>query len=318
MTLKFYNININEDRKYLEVSTKYNLAYWMAADLYHYASSHKESFNEYEFDKMLKQYNLASDIFYEADEQAQFIEGDRKKCLYTLKKYIQSTMVDLRIDTIFVPITDSESEEIRDLSMMSEYYNFSEKYKNFLLPESLEYALIEAMNFFMSTESKIRELNSQFEFNDIEKNEQLTEDIIVDFMSAKEILDRAISSDAFQDSLISEFLISAHQDRNKVTNKNLISYISMHINYIELWREFFNIQEEIYKNFIEPTNIQDSEIEFNISQMEQYVSRINKAAIELNFLILRNMDIKLPHIEIYSARAIKGPVDFLTKKFIGN
>ena len=92
----------------------------------------------------------------------------------------------------------------------------------------------------------------------------------------------------------------------------------MHINYIELWREFFNIQEEIYKNFIEPTNIQDSEIEFNISQMEQYVSRINKAAIELNFLILRNMDIKLPHIEIYSARAIKGPVDFLTKKFIGN
>ena len=92
----------------------------------------------------------------------------------------------------------------------------------------------------------------------------------------------------------------------------------MHINYIELWREFFNIQEEIYKNFIDPANMQDSEIEFNVTQMEQYVSRINKAAIELNFLILRNMDIKLPHIEIYSARAIKGPIDFLAMKNIRN
>ena len=318
MTLKFYNINLNEDRKYLEVATKYNLAHWMVADLYHYASSYKDSFNEYEFDKMLKQYNLASNIFHEADDQAQFIKGDRKKCLHTLKKYTALSMVDLRIDTIFLPTTDSESEEIRDISMASEYYNFSECYKNFLLPESLEYALLEAMNFFMSTESKIRELDSQFEFNDIEKNEQLTEDIIVDLMSAKEILDRAISSDAFQDSLISEFLISAHQDREKVTNENVKSYISMHINYIDLWREFFNIQEEIYKNFIDPANMQDSEIEFNVTQMEQYVSRINKAAIELNFLILRNMGIKLPHIEIYSARAIKGPIDFLAMKNIRN
>ncbi|MDC1171043.1 hypothetical protein OAT61_02085, partial [Gammaproteobacteria bacterium] len=65
MTLKFYNINLNEDRKYLEVATKYNLAHWMVADLYHYASSYKDSFNEYEFDKMLKQYNLASNIFHE-------------------------------------------------------------------------------------------------------------------------------------------------------------------------------------------------------------------------------------------------------------
>lgn len=318
MTLKFYNSNVHLDHNYLEAATKYNLAHWMAVDLYHYATFYKDSFNDYEYKKMLDQYSLASNIFYEAEDYAQFIEGDRKKCLKALYHFTKLTMLDLKIDTIFSSSLDSETEEIRELSMQSRHDNFSRYYKKFLLSESLEYALLIAMEFFINAEYKMREFNSQFEFNDITKSNQLIEDIVVEIMSAKEVLNRSVSSDIYQDSLISEFLISTSKNKTKATNENLLDYINMHKNFLQLWREFFDIHEQTYRLFIDGAHTQDSELEFNTLQVEQYIARINKAAMEINFAILNNMDILLPHVEIYSARAIKGPIDYLTKRNINN
>ena len=43
--MKFYNLDKNLDLDYLEISTKLNLAYWIASDLYEYAESNKDNIN---------------------------------------------------------------------------------------------------------------------------------------------------------------------------------------------------------------------------------------------------------------------------------
>tara|TARA_B100000795_G_scaffold260465_1_gene236375 strand:+ start:847 stop:1803 length:957 start_codon:yes stop_codon:yes gene_type:complete len=318
MTLKFYNTNIDLDRNYLEVASKYNLVYWIASDLYHYATSYQGSFNEYEYERMIKQYNLASNLMYEADDIAQFIEGDRKKCLLTQRNFTELTLIDLRIDKIFSTKLDSESEELRYLSMQDKFDDFTDQYKQYLIPESIEYSLLEAMKYYAIAERAMAKFNAQFEFNNVEKNEQLIEDIVIELISARTLLNQVINNNTYQDSLISEFLISTYQHKETVCKSSLLNYISMNKGYVELWREFFATHEEVYRGFIESLDTQDCELEFNALQIEQYVSRINQAAIELNLFILSNMDIKIPHIEIYSARAIKGPIDFLTKRNIHN
>ena len=315
--MNFYNKGTNQDRLYLEIATKYNIAYWIASDLYHYTTSFPHDFNEYEYKRMLSQYSLAAQIMYESDDLAQFITGDHKTCLRAERVFIEACLIDFRIDKIFSPNLDSEAAEVQLRYMEDCFERYSEQYKQFLLPESCGHVLLQSFEYFANAQWAMIKLNSQFEFNTNEINKRFAEDIVDEFMSARILLDQGIDNINVHDEIISEFKIITSENKIKPLNEDFLEYFKANLNYMNLWREVYSLYEEFYKDLIlNSYDLPDSEIDLLNHNSEQYFSRINKSGIELSLAILDYMEIKVPHVEIYSARKIKNPTDFLIKKYL--
>jgi len=317
--MNFYNKDINQDRFYLEISTKYNTAYWITSDLYHYVTSYPDDFNEYEYEKMLAQYSLAAQIMHESDDLAQFVTGEHRRCLNAQRVFIEACLIDFRIDKIFLPSLDSETTEVQMRFMEDCFERYSNQYKRCLLTESCEYVLLDSFKYFANAQWAMMKLNSQFEFNTRETNEELTEDVVDHFMSARIIVDQGIDNKNVHDAIINEFKIITSEKEINLLKEDTLEYFKANLNYMNLWKELYSLYEEFYKDLIiNGYNLSDSEIDLLTYESEQYFSRINKSGIELNLMILDQMEVKIPHIEIYSARKIKNPTDFITKRYLGN
>ena len=77
--MNFFNQNIEQDRIFLELQTKLNFSYWIAADLEHYFDSCEKDINQFEYKKLLKQYKLAFDVFNSVDIEASRLSNKQQR-----------------------------------------------------------------------------------------------------------------------------------------------------------------------------------------------------------------------------------------------
>ena len=318
MSMKFYNLDKNLDLDFLEISTKLNLAYWIASDLYEYAESNKDNINEYEYERMLNQYSLAGQILHEADDLIQFLnQSEHKKCLLLLRHYVENSIIDFRIDNILLSTADSENQEIALQELINKFEEYSKKYANFLNPNSSEYALLESYKYLHAGSDAIFKLTSFYEFNSKNDNKELCEEVIENFMTGRILLDQSINNHDFIDQIQVEFNLSTFENKQAATKANLNKFYNLSLSILHLWREFYYINEQCYKDLLISNFNNIEELDLTAHNSEQYLYMINKTAIQLNQLILNNMGIDIPDIEIYSARKIKSPLDFIsvTKKY---
>ena len=313
--MKFYNQDLNNDRAYLEIMTKYNLSYWMAIDLYQYANSCLDDLNKYEYEKILSQYSLAIQTMHEADKLAELLKGDHRDCLSVQRDFLELCLEDHRLDNIFQINIDSESTETSDLFMKDKHDECSASYMNYLSPNSYEYKITLSMNYFSNAQMNMLKFHSNLEFYSNEHAQALIHLIIDDFMSARILLDQCLSCDECHNEVINEYLIMTLDIKKDKTNLALKEYFTANIEFTTLWREIFYLHEEFFKDLsLGELNLPPVDVDFFSCQADQMFLKLNKAALELQLMILNGMGVKMPYIEIYSARQIKSPIDFITYK----
>ena len=119
----FFNQNHYQDRHFLELQTKINFSYWIAADLEHYFDSCEKDINQLEYKVLLKQYELALDIFNNVDIDASELSVEQKDCLEIHKEHTYKCITE-ELNFFDKKLTDSESEEINTFHQINQHNNF--------------------------------------------------------------------------------------------------------------------------------------------------------------------------------------------------
>lgn len=316
--MKFFKQNINNDLNYLEISTKFNLAYWIACDLKEYGELYSKELNNYEYQRMQKQYDLAVQIYNEAEDLLQFVDAKyHKESLYALKNYVSKCIRSCSLDSIVTSNIDSENEEIQLNILEQDFNKFVNKYINHVIEDSFDYVLLDSFRYFHLAEKKMLELNSQFEFIDINKSISFAEKIVEDLMTARIIIDQGLQNDLCHDQIIDDFMLSINENKFLGSKENCEHFYNLSIQYLRLWREVYYIHEEFYKDqIIHKFALSEPEMDLFLHNAKKYYAQIYKNAIEINILILDNMGIKMPDIDVYCARKVKEPLDLIARKVL--
>ena len=79
------------------------------------------------------------------------------------------------------------------------------------------------------------------------------------------------------------------------------------------FRELCSIAKSFHLNLVDDIEfLASEEFSFVFNQMEQYQAKITKYAIENNLTELELLEVKMPHIEIFSRRLINDPIYEIT------
>ena len=312
--MKFFYTNPDQDKLYLKVNTLINISYWIASDAFHFASKQVKEINKYEYNNLQSQYDLANNLYKDAKDLSESLTGDHHKSAELLLNHSIKSFDEFQIDKIFMPeITSNELDKLDIQDAIFDEDLFYASYRKFLTPGDIESDFIKAELIFGSACNKMIHF-METGYKNYKAAAKDCNKIIEETMEARIILDHGISNDLYRKSLRKEYeIFNIDVDKN-IKLYSFDDYYEASMDYMNFWRDYFIIHEQYYKNFFEPDSCIYPEADFFNQTCGQYIFIMHKKAIELNLIILKNLGLEIPSFEIYSARKIISPIDFLEHK----
>jgi len=305
--MKFFNKNQEQDLIYLEISNKYNLAYWIAADLDHYVE-HKSNIRPHEYRKLIMQYKLAMDIFENAGYNSCQLVDDHKRCAEALKGFVGICLKEFNFYSK-AENQDSEAEEINFLKIMDDERDFHKDFVEFLSPNEAEGYIIKSYSYMTSASESLMLLDAE---SNPKRNLRLAESAVSNFRLAKETIDDCLQNEDCLDGIIDEYLIMASKNTVNLKDNAPYEFCKKNVEYMGVWREFYSLNEQLYKDvFIDSLDIDDSDYDFVNHENVQYLAKLNSLAIDICRTSLILMGCELENFEIYSNKLIIDPISHL-------
>lgn len=305
--MNFYFKDPYQDIKYIEVINTYNLAFWIATDANHFVEN-KSNINAFNLNKVINQYKLAVDTFEHAKNLSSYLKGDHKIAANALRQFVQMRLDDLDFFSEDNR-TDSETDEINLLLQLDHEKEFQANYMHFMNPNHAEYLIFKSYTCM----NKIAEdlLLVDPSTNSIENFER-AKNIVIGFNLAKKTINCAIQSPASFEGIIDEFEIINSFLAKKLTQQDFLKFCDKHIEYMKLWREYYSINEQTFKDiYIDNLSLEKSEYDLIEHEALSYQSKINKYGIEISKLALEFMNIDVPYIEVFSNKLFDNPLSFM-------
>ena len=305
--MKFFNKNKEQDLIYLEISNRYNLAYWIAADLDHYVEN-KSNISPHEYYKLILQYKLAVDIFEHAEYASYQLLDDHKRCAEALKGFVGICLKEFNFYSK-AENQDSEAEGINFLKMMDDERDFHKDFVEFLSPNAAEGYIIKSYSLMTSASESLMLLDLE---SNPKRNLRLAESAVSNFRLAKETIDECLQNEDCLDGIIDEYLIMVSQNTAYLKDNAHYEFCKKNVEYMGVWREFYSLNEQFYKDvFIEPLDIDDSEYDLVNHENVQYLAKLNSLAIDICKTSLILMGYEVENFEIYSNKLIIDPISHL-------
>ncbi len=312
--MQFFYQDHQQDKLYLQAAATINLSFWISSDVYNYASDNISEINKYEYDRLKSQYDLALNLYEKGKDISNLLTGDHAECANLLLGHTITSIQDDSITELFLP--NSKKDKAFEIDLLDAIFDadiFIKKYQKFLIPGDLETDLIKAEVIFANSSSKILNFLNN-EYSNINDAAKACEEIIDEIMAARVIVENAIKHNSYKASLEKEY--SIFYDCNFLEKPHSFdSYYAASIGAMHFWREYYAIHEQFYKNYFDKADEINEEQNFFNQTLNQYNLILNKNSIELNMMILENLGIRIPDFEIYSARKIRNPVEFLQHQF---
>ena len=305
----FFNKNPEHDKNFLEIQTKINFCYWIAHDIDHFYQASKDSLNTFEYTKLKNQLNEIFNIFESINITKSDISKNHKECLYALRNFTDSCLKDF--DFINNPkFQDSESEEINLLNLLYAEKNFHKIYLHHLHPKEMEAYVLRSFSLFSKGGEMLVNLASELEFQNHDKIEKLSIDAIKSFRLARFEMERAIKEPNVIEYLLDELEIISD---GLLLEKDSKEFIELNFDYLKLWKEYF-LSFERYCMDIQEEGEDEACYEIFDFESKNCLSYINILAYKINMFYLKKMNINMPHLEIFSERIIKSPIDYIQNK----
>ncbi|MDA7851433.1 hypothetical protein N9A33_01715 [Gammaproteobacteria bacterium] len=307
--MNFYNTNSDHDRKFLKLQTQLNFSYWIAADLEHYFDSCEKDINQLEYKVLLKQYELALDIFNNVDIDASELSVEQKDCLEIHKEHTYKCITE-ELNFFDKKLTDSESEEINTFHQINQHNNFQTQYMQYLHPNELESYLLRSYSYLGQAVEATLQLCSDLEFDDSKKISKGTYEAYKNFRLSRIELEKAIKDPYVLEGIIDEYAIISPI---KSSDKDIQKYCDMQFNFLRLWKDYFYTCENYYSQLFDHDDDAECDAESKLFNYEtkNYLGFINGISIRLHLFILKKLNVEVPKIEIYSSRIIKSPIDYI-------
>lgn len=305
--MNFYFKDPIQDIRYIEVTNTYNLAYWIATDANHFVEN-KSNISAFNFNKLINQFKLAINTFEHANNLSMNLRGDHKIAANSLRHFVHLCLDDLNFYSDDKKV-DSEAYEINLLSQLNHEKEFQANYLHFMNPNHAEYLTLKSYSYM----NKIAEdmLLIDLSTNSIENFER-AKNIVTGFNLAKTTISYAIQNPASFEGMIDEFEIINTFRGNNLNQQDFTKLCDMHIEYMKLWREYYSINEQTFKDiYIDNLSLEESEYDLIKHEALSYQSKINQYGIEISKLTLEFMNIDIPFVEIFSKHLISSPLSFI-------
>lgn len=305
--MNFYFKDPIQDIRYIEVINTYNLAYWIATDANHFVEN-KSNISAFNLNKLINQFKLAIDTFEHANNLSMSLRGDHKIAANALRHFVHMCLDDLNFYSDDKK-ADSEAYEINLLSQLDHEKEFQANYLHFMNPNHAEYLTLKSYSHM----NKIAEdmLLIDLSTNSIENFER-AKNIVTGFNLAKTTISYAIQNPASFEGMIDEFEIINISRSDNLNQQDFIKLCDMHIEYMKLWREYYSINEQTFKDiYIDNLSLEESEYDLIQHEALSYQSKINQYGIEISKLTLEFMNIDVPNIEVFSNKLIDNPLSFM-------
>ena len=308
--MNFYFKDPNQDIKYIEVTNTYNLAYWIATDVNHFVEN-KSNLSAFNLNKLINQFKLAIDTFERANNLSVCLRGDHKIAANALRQFVQMCLDDLNFYSEDKK-KDSEAYEINLLSQLDHEKEFQANYLHFMNPNHAEYLTLKSYSHINQIAEDM--LLIDLSTNSIENFER-AKNIVIGFNLAKTTISYAIQNPASFEGMIDEFEIINTSRSDNLNQQDFTKLCDMHIEYMKLWREYYSINEQTFKDiYIDNLGLEESEYDLIQHEALSYQSKINQYGIEISKLTLELMKIDIPFIEVFSKNLISSPLSFIKAK----
>ena len=312
--MNFFNQNESrvQDRNFLELQTKLNYSYWIAADLEHYFDSHEKDINPVEYKKLLKQYGLAIDLFKSVDISSANISLDQKNCLECLKEHIYQCL-SKELNFFDKKLSDSESEEMNISYQIDRHDNFQKKYMHYLHTNEFESYILRAYGNLGTAIKTSLQLNSDLEFDDYKKIGKKTYKVLKNFRLGRKELEKGINDPYVLEGILDEFAIISSSNSS---DSDVKKYCDMQFDFLRLWKDYFLVCENFYSYIYDHNDESEGLAEINLFNHEtnNYLGLINAISIRMHQFILSKLKVNIQEVEIYSLRMIKSPIDYIQNK----
>lgn len=309
--MNFYKTNHHQDRLFLEISTKYYLANWLASDIDHFVTNFPELIADTDEKKIDKQYKYALSIFNETKILAKGLTGKHKECEIILQKFIAFCIKDCEYIRS-LELNDSESTEVNILEGIAAEEDFRKNFKKYLSGNDMELYLVISYSFFTKAILSILGSSKIKEFEVTNNFLKSSKEALKNLNMARAIIDECLLNEDWIEEVIEEFVIMAPKN---IKTENMAHYCNLNIQYAELWRELYYVHAAFYEDLIEK-GCEFDQLEFDIMNFEnnKYIGKINIIAIEICTMILNLMDIKVDEIELFSPRTIKSVTNTIERR----
>ena len=305
--MNFYFKDPSQDIRYIEVINTYNLAYWIAVDASHYEEN-ESNITAFDLNKLINQYKLAIDIYEHAKSISSLLTGDHKIAANALKDFVRMCLNEFNFYSEDRR-KDSESQEINLLSQINEEKAFQDSYLHFMNSKHAEYLILKSY-------AQINEIAKDILLIDISTNSlenfERAKKIVTGFGLAKKTINYAIQNPASFDGMIDEFEIINASRTDSLSQKDFLNLCDKNIEYMKLWREYYSINEQIFKDiYIDNLNLEESEYKLIQHEALSYQSKINTYGIEISKLMLKFINRSVPEIEVFSIKLVSSPLSFI-------
>ena len=310
--MNFYNTNSDHDRKFLKLQTQLNFSYWIAADLEHYFDSCEKDINQWEYEKLLKQYGLALDVCNSVDIETFELSTEQRDCLIIHKEHTYKCITE-ELNFFDKKLADSESQEINAFHQINQHNNFQTQYMQYLHPNELESYLLRSYSYLGQAVVATLQLCSDLEFDDSKKIGKGAYEAYKNFRLSRKELEKAIKDPYVLEGLIDEYAIISDI---KSSDKDIQKYCDMQFYFLRLWKEYFYTCENYYSQLFDHHDDAECDAESKLFNYEtkNYLGFINGISIRLHLFILKKLNVEVPKIEIYSSRIIKSSIDYIKNK----
>ncbi len=308
----FYKQNIEHDRNYLELQTRLNFAYWIAADAAHYFEYCDKNINHYEYQKLVKQFNLAKDMTNNIHISSYDMSSDHIKAINILKDFV----IFLVDDSDFTKNRpkDSEMEHIQMQNQLDAQEKFIKDFLPYLHERELESYMQHSYLSFFKGSIQMIELSLIFENYDSIKFKKKIEKAMNEFQKAKLYIEKALNDPCVKEGFMDEFSVlglknSAEQD--------FMKFSELQFEFMQLWKESFMAFKQSYEHsFMELKSEEDEKVDLLMIdyQISNYLGLININQFKFHQFMFKKMNIALPNVEAFSERLIRSPIDDIKNK----
>ena len=306
----FYKKNNADDKLFLELQTKLNLSYWIAADAEHYYQTCKDNINTYDYKRLVKQFDNASSIANEFDTNNLEMSDDHIKAIKILRDFVTYSIKELD----FRKKDDNENDDCDVINLAYQQEKFINKFLRFLHKREPECYLQTAYLYFskgmLSLEDQYWDSKRSSHYVRNRRNH------LVNYLNtAIDKIDSGIKDPNVLDFIMDECAIIGIE---KFSDKDIDKYINLHIDFMNMWKECITTTKNSYDEILSGNLDEYVEAE-EISMLEytqnNYFGIINELGIKINQMIIDKMNIEFPKTEIFSRRVIKNPMERINEKW---
>ena len=306
----FYKKNNADDKLFLQLQTKLNLSYWIAADAEHYYQTCKDNINTYDYKRLVKQFDNASSIANQLDTNNLEMSDDHNKAIKILRDFVTYSITELN----FRKKDDNENDDCDMLNLAYQQEKFINKYIRFLNRSEPEYYLQTAYLYFskgmLSLEDQYWDSKRSSHYLRNRRN------YLVNYLNtAIDKIDSGIKDPNVLDFIMDECAIIGIE---KFSDKDIDKYINLHIDFMNMWKECITTTKNSYDEILSG-NLDEYVVAEEISMLEytqnNYFGIINVLGIKINQMIIDKMNIEFPKAEIFSRRVIKNPMERINEKW---